>query len=53
MSSNPNEGNRFNDPMNEDEHTSIIENIYWFTGNGEDYINPTKNVELSWRSVCI
>jgi hypothetical protein len=47
----PNEGNIYNDPMNEDAQSSIIENIYNITGHKEDYVNPTVDGELSWRSV--
>jgi hypothetical protein len=31
--------------------SSVIENIYKITGCREDYINPTTDGELSWRSV--
>jgi hypothetical protein len=46
-----NEGDRYNEPVNEDAQSSIIENIYQITGHREDYINPTVDGELSWRSV--
>jgi hypothetical protein len=32
--------------------SSIIENIYNITRHREDYINPTVDGEMSWRSVC-
>jgi hypothetical protein len=48
----PNEGDIYNDPVNEDAQSSIIENIYNITGHMEDYVNPTVDGELSWRSVC-
>jgi hypothetical protein len=35
----------------EDAHKSIIENIYQITGHREDYINPTVDGEIRWRSV--
>jgi hypothetical protein len=38
--------------MNEDVWSSIIEKIYHITGCREDYINPTMNGEMIWRSVC-
>jgi hypothetical protein len=47
----PNEGDRYNEPMNEDAQSSIIENIYQITRCREDYINPMMDGELSWRSV--
>jgi hypothetical protein len=47
----PNEGDIYNEPMNEDAQSSIIENIYKIMGHREDYINPTMDGELSWRSV--
>jgi hypothetical protein len=47
----PYESNRYNEPVNEEVQSSAIENIYKVTGHREDYINPTANRELSWRSV--
>jgi hypothetical protein len=46
-----NEGDKYNEPVNEDAQRSIIENIYQIMGHKDDYVNPTKNGELSWRSV--
>jgi hypothetical protein len=46
-----NEGDNYNEPVNEDDQSSIIENIYQTTGHIEDYINPTVDGELSWTSV--
>ena len=46
-----NEGDNYNEPMNEDAQSSIIENIYPITGHIEDYINPTTDGEMRWRSV--
>jgi hypothetical protein len=47
----PYEGNRYNEPMDEDAWSLVIENIYKIMGCREDYINPTTDGELSWRSV--
>jgi hypothetical protein len=47
----PNEGDKYNEPMDEDAQSSIIENIYNIMGHKEYYVNPTTNGELSWRSV--
>jgi hypothetical protein len=43
-----NEGDRYNEPVDEDVQSSIIENIYKIIGNRVDYINPTVDGELSW-----
>jgi hypothetical protein len=45
------EGDRYNDLMDENAWSSIIENIYQIIKCMEDYINPTVDGELSWRSV--
>jgi hypothetical protein len=37
--------------VDEDAWSSTIENIYKVTGHKEDYVNPTADGELSWRSV--
>jgi hypothetical protein len=47
----PNEGDMYNEPMDEDARSSVIENIYKITGHKEYYINPTTYGELSWQSV--
>jgi hypothetical protein len=47
----PYEGDIYNEPVDEDAWSSTIENIYKITGYREDYINPTTDGELSWRSV--
>jgi hypothetical protein len=44
-----NEGDRYNEPMDEDEQSSVIENIYKITWCREDYINPIADGELSWQ----
>jgi hypothetical protein len=46
-----NEGDIYNEPVDEDERISVIENIYKITGPMEDYINPTIDGELSWQSI--
>lgn len=46
-----NESVRYNEIVNEDVQSSIIENIYQITGRREDYINSIIDGELSWRSV--
>jgi len=47
----PNEGDRYNEPVNEYAKNSTIENIYNITGCKEDYVNPIVDGELSWRSL--
>jgi len=47
----PNEGDRYNELVDEDAWSSIIKNIYNIIGHKEDYINPTAYGELSWQSV--
>jgi hypothetical protein len=37
--------------VEEDAWISVIENIYKVSRNRDDYINPTTNGEMSWRSV--
>jgi hypothetical protein len=46
-----NEGEKNNEPMNEDVYISIIKNIYNIMGCREYYINPTTDGELRWRIV--
>jgi hypothetical protein len=43
------EGDRYNELVNEDVQSSIIENIYNIIGHKEDYVNSTIDGELSWR----
>jgi hypothetical protein len=43
----PYEGNQYNEPVDEDAHSSVIENIYKITRCKEDYINPTIDGELA------
>jgi len=42
-----NEGDMYNELVNKDAHSSIIENIYPIIGCREDYINPTIDDKLS------
>jgi hypothetical protein len=42
-----NEGDRYNESVNEDAQSSIIENIYDIRWHREDYGNPTADGELS------
>jgi hypothetical protein len=46
-----NEGDRCNEPINEDVQRSIIENIYNVTECKEVYVNMTIDGKLSWRSI--
>jgi hypothetical protein len=41
----PYEGDHYNDPIDEDAQSSIIENIYKVMGRKYDYINPTTEGE--------
>jgi hypothetical protein len=47
----PYEGDLYNEPVDEDARSSVIENISNITGHREDYINPTIDGELNCRSV--
>jgi hypothetical protein len=47
----PYEGDKYNEPVDEDVWSSIIENIYKILGCREDYIKSPADGELSWRSV--
>jgi hypothetical protein len=47
----PYEGDQYNEPMDEDAWSFVVQNIYKITGHIEDYINLTADRELSWRSV--
>ena len=46
-----NEGDRYNDPVNGNAHSSIIVNIYQIKVHREDYINSRRYGEIIWRSV--
>ena len=43
----PYEGDRYNELVDEDEQSFLIENIYKITGCKEYYINPTTDGEMS------
>jgi hypothetical protein len=47
----PYEGDQYNELVDEDAWSLVIQNIYKIAGHKEDYINPTTNGDLSWRSV--
>jgi hypothetical protein len=41
---------RYIDPIREEDHAYELENIYKLTTKQQDYINPTVDGNLSWRS---
>jgi hypothetical protein len=44
------EGHRYTEPIREEDPAYELENIYKLTARQQDYINPTTDVNLSWRS---
>jgi hypothetical protein len=46
----PDEGCRYTEPIREEDHVYELENIYKMTVRQHDYINPTTDGNLSWRS---
>jgi hypothetical protein len=46
----PDEVQRNTEPIREEYHTYELENIYKLTARQHDYINPTTNGNLRWRS---
>jgi hypothetical protein len=48
-----NEGDNYNEAINEDAQRSITKNIYHITWNIEEYINTTIDGELSCIRVCM
>jgi hypothetical protein len=46
----PDEGHRYIEPIREEDHAYELENIYKLTTRQHDYINPTIDGNLSWRS---
>jgi hypothetical protein len=46
----PDEGRRYTEPIREEDHAYELENIYKLTARQQDYINPTTDGNLSWRS---
>jgi hypothetical protein len=47
----PNEGDIYNESIDEDAWSYVIENIYKITWHREYYVNPMVDGELSWRSM--
>lgn len=48
----PREGARYTEPVKEDIEDENIGELYNITVRREDYVNPTSNGELGWRSIC-
>jgi hypothetical protein len=46
----PDEGRRYTEPIREEDRAYELENIYKLTARQQDYINPTTDGNLSWRS---
>jgi hypothetical protein len=46
----PDEGCRYTEPIREEYHAYDLENIYKLIARQRDYINPTADGNLSWRS---
>jgi hypothetical protein len=46
----PDEGQRYTEPIREEHWAYELENIYKLTARQQDYINPTADGNLSWRS---
>ena len=44
------EGEQYIEPVNDDVQSGK-KNLYNITSRREDYVNPTTNGELSWRSI--
>jgi hypothetical protein len=44
----PDEGQRYTEPIREEYHAYALENIYKLTARQQDYINPTADGNLSW-----
>jgi hypothetical protein len=51
MPLDPYEGDHYNDPIDEDAQARELKIFTRSHGHREDYINPTTDGELSWRSV--
>jgi hypothetical protein len=47
----PNKGGKYNESVDEDAQSSVIENIYKITRFREDYVNPMEHGELICRRV--
>jgi hypothetical protein len=46
----PDEGPRYTKPIREEDRAYELDNIYKLTARQQDYINPTSDGNLSWRS---
>ena len=46
----PYEGHRYTKPIREEDYAYELENIYKLTIRQQDYINPTTDGNLIWRS---
>jgi hypothetical protein len=46
----PDEGQRYTEPIREEDHAYELENIYKLTAKQQYYINPTTDGNLSWQS---
>jgi hypothetical protein len=46
----PNEGQRYTEPIREEDRAYELENIYKLIARQQDYINPIADGNLSWRS---
>jgi hypothetical protein len=46
----PDEGQRYTEPIKEEDHAYKLENIYKLTARKQNYINPTTDGNLSRRS---
>jgi hypothetical protein len=46
----PDEGHRYTEPIREEDRAYELENIYKLTARQQDYINPTIDGNLSWRT---
>jgi hypothetical protein len=46
----PDEDPRYTELIREEDHAFELENIYKLTARQQDYINPTADRNLSWRS---
>lgn len=47
----PEDGPRYIEPIREEDESKELENIYKVTARQQDYINPTVDGKLSWRSI--
>ena len=47
----PLEGQRYVEHVNSEGQGGYLDHIYNITYEMDDYVNPTSNIKLSWRSV--